>query len=354
MNTKSFINIFKNHCLNNNFEKSSFQKDLVIRLSKFTSHFNNKSSWLKRFFKSKEKRGFYIYGSVGVGKTMIINLYYEFINVNKKKYHFNQFMIDVHKFIHENQKKNHDNQNLLKKYADKLKSQYELIFLDEFQVTNIVDAMILGNLFDNIIKNNINVLITSNTSPENLYKDGLQRDQFLPFIKIIQNNLHIFELKGNLDFRKKDITQIDRFFSPNNSANQFKINQIFHTITKNRKKINKNLIVKGRKFELKNFYDGIARFDFNELCDKNIGAEDYIELAKICKFIVIDNLPNFSDQNINQQQRFITLIDILYEHKIKLMISCNVHIDKLESSNNLANVFKRTLSRIYQLTSPGN
>ena len=354
MNTKSFINIFKNHCLNNNFEKSSFQKDLVIRLSKFTSHFNNKSSWLKRFFKSKEKSGYYIYGSVGVGKTMIINLYYEFINVNKKKYHFNQFMIDVHKFIHENQKKNHDNQNLLKKYADKLKSQFELIFLDEFQVTNIVDAMILGNLFDNIIKNNINVLITSNTSPENLYKDGLQRDQFLPFIKIIQNNLHIFELKGNLDFRKKDITRINRFFSPNNSANQFKINQIFHTITKNRKKINKNLIVKGRKLELKNFYDGIARFDFNELCDKNIGAEDYIELAKICKFIVIDNLPNFSDQNINQQQRFITLIDILYEHKIKLMISCNVHIDKLESSNNLANVFKRTLSRIYQLTSPGN
>ena len=96
-------------------------------------------------------------------------------------------MIDVHKFIHENQKKNHNNQNLLKKYADKLKSQYELIFLDEFQVTNIVDAMILGNLFDNIIKNNIHVLITSNTSPENLYKDGLQRDQFLPFIKIIEN-----------------------------------------------------------------------------------------------------------------------------------------------------------------------
>ena len=155
-------------------------------------------------------------------------------------------------------------------------------------------------------------MITSNTSPENLYKDGLQRDQFLPFIKIIQNNLHIFELKGNLDFRKKDITRINRFFSPNNSANQFKINQIFHTLTKNRKKINKNLIVKGRKFELKNFYDGIARFDFNELCDKNIGAEDYIELAKICKFIVIDNLPNFSDQNINQQQRFITLIDIFY------------------------------------------
>ena len=87
---------------------------------------------------------------------------------------------------------------------------------------------------------------------------------------------------------------------------------------------------------------------------RRIGAEDYIELAKICKFVVIDNLPNFSDQNINQQQRFITLIDILYEHKVKLMISCNVHIDKLESSNNLKNVFKRTLSRIYQLTSPRN
>ena len=108
---------------------------------------------------------------------------------------------------------------------------------------------------------------------------------------------------------------------------------------------------------MKRRYEGVSKTflnAYNELCDKNIGAEDYIELAKICKFIVIDNLPNFSDQNINQQQRFITLIDILYEHKIKLMISCNVHIDKLESSNNLANVFKRTLSRIYQLTSPGN
>ena len=103
---------------------------------------------------------------------------------------------------------------------------------------------------------------------------------------------------------------------------------------------------------MRNFYDGVARFDFNELCNKNIGAEDYIELAKLCKFIVIDNVPNFSNENLNQQQRFITLIDILYEHKIKLLISSSVKIDDFNSATNLNTVFKRTISRIYELTSP--
>jgi len=352
MNIKSFTNIFKNHCINHNLEKSSYQQELVTKLSKFTKEINSHTSWLKWLLKKPQKSGFYIFGDVGVGKTMIMNLYFEYLKINKKKYHFNEFMIEVHKFLHSNQDKNQTNQNLLKKYSDELKKQYNLIYLDEFQVTNIVDAMILSKLFENIFKNEVIVLITGNIEPEKLYEDGLQREQFLPFISILKQNLNIFELSGNLDFRKKDISQINRFFSPNNLTNNFKINQLFHKITKTRKKIDKNLIIKGRKLELRNFYDGVARFDFNELCNKNIGAEDYIELAKLCKFIVIDNVPNFSNENLNQQQRFITLIDILYEHKIKLLISSSVKIDDFNSATNLNTVFKRTISRIYELTSP--
>ena len=351
MNIKSFINIFKNHCLNNNFEKSSFQKDLVIRLSKFTSRFNNKSSWLKRFFTSKEKCGYYIFGSVGVGKTMIINLYFEFTNANKKKFHFNQFMIDVHKYIHENQKKNNENQYLLKKYADKLKSQYELIFLDEFQVTNIVDAMILGNLFDNIIKNNIKVLITSNTSPENLYKDGLQRDQFKPFIKIMQKQSFEYQLNIDDDYRKSKGNKTLRYYSPLNQENNFKINKLFRVMTKDKVLKEKILNIKGRKFILKNFYDGIVRLTFKEVCDKNLGSEDYIKIVKNCFFIVMENIPAFNDLNSNQQQRFITFLDIVYDQNIPMAISAEQNIDKLTSSRLLEKPFKRTISRLYELTS---
>jgi len=226
-----------------------------------------------------------------------------------------------------------------------------LIYFDEFQVTNIVDAMILGKLFKKIFDEKINVIFSSNIKIKNLYKDGLQRDQFIPFIKILENNSYEKELLIEDDYRSSNNKSLDRFLSPINQSNNFILNKFFRKITKDKDASIKILEIKGRNLEIKNFYEGIVKFNFYELCDKNLGSEDYICIANTCNFLFIENLPDFKEDNSNQQQRFITLIDILYEKKIPLMITSYKDLKSINSSKSLLKPFKRTISRLYELTS---
>jgi cell division protein ZapE len=230
--------------------------------------------------------GFYLVGSVGVGKTMILDFFFKQLNENKLRLHFNEFMIEFHDFIFANKHKT----NGIDLFVNNLSKKAKLIYFDEFQVTNIVDAMILGKLFKRIFEKKVRVIFSSNTKIKDLYKDGLQRDQFIPFIKVL-------ELK------------------------------------------------------IKNFYEKVVKFDFEELCNKNLGSEDYITIASNSDFIFIENLPNFTENNSDQQQRFITLIDIIYEKKVPLMITSHVNLSKMTSSKNLIKPFQRTVSRLYELTS---
>jgi cell division protein ZapE len=211
--------------------------------------------------------------------------------------------------------------------------------------------MILGKLFEQIFKENIKIILTSNTKISELYKDGLQRDQFKPFIKIMEEQCTELELKIEDDYRKSNENQKQRYFYPLNQETNFKINKFFRTITKDKKHLSKIINVKGREFKIENFYEGVARFDFDDLCNHNLGAEDYLEIIKNCKFITLDNVPQFSDVNSNQQQRFITLIDVLYDKDIPLAVTAEKNIDQFTSSRLLENPFKRTVSRLYELTS---
>ncbi|MDA7582845.1 cell division protein ZapE, partial [Candidatus Pelagibacter sp.] len=220
-----------------------------------------------------------------------------------------------------------------------------------FQVTNIVDAMILGTLFKSMFDENIKVLFSSNVKINDLYKDGLQRDQFLPFIKVMKNKCYQQKLNIEGDYRKSQSNKNERFLFPLNEITNFKVNKYFRQITKNILIKEKLLTIKGRKFNIKQYYDGISRFDFKDLCAKNIGAEDYIKIADVCSFIIIENIPNFNNDNSNQQQRFVTLIDILYEKNVPLMITSKSKLNLISSSIGLEDVFKRTISRLYELTS---
>jgi cell division protein ZapE len=280
---------------------------------------------------------------------MILNFFYDNLDFSKKRLHFNEFMIGFHDFVFKN--KGDKQGNIINKFVLKLKQKYELIYFDEFQVTNIVDAMILGNLFKKIFDENIKVLFSTNIKINDLYKDGLQRDQFLPFIKIMKNKCYQKNLTIEEDYRKSQNKKNERFFYPLNEVTNFKVNKYFRQITKDLSLKEKILIIKGRKFTIKNYYDGVARFNFKDLCAKNIGAEDYIKIAEICDFIIIENIPNFNNINSNQQQRFITLIDIIYEKNIPLIITSQSKLDSLSSANNLEQSFKRTISRLYELTS---
>ena len=220
---------------------------------------------------------------------------------------------------------------------------------DEFQVTNIVDAMILGKLFDQIFKEDIKIIVTSNTKIGELYKDGLQRDQFKPFIKIMEDQSFQYKLVIEDDYRKSNAQ--DRYFFPLDEETNFKINKFFRSITKDKNKTEKIINVKGRNFKIENFYEGVSRFDFKTLCDQNLGAEDYLEIIKNCSFIVIDQIPQFDNFNSNQQQRFITLLDIIYDNSIPIAVTADQSLDKFTSSKLLEKPFERTISRLYELTS---
>jgi cell division protein ZapE len=343
---------FQNHCKKNNLEINSYQLNLINDLNNFYDLNFNKSFLKKIFSKDSSKPGFYLHGDVGVGKTMVLNFFFDQVGERKLRKHFNEFMLNFHDFFHERKETNEE--NIINQFVKDLKSKASLIYFDEFQVTNIVDAMILGKLFDQIFKENIKIIVTSNTKISELYKDGLQRDQFRPFIKIMEDQSIEHELKIEDDYRKSSDNQKQRYFYPLNEETNFKINKFFRTITKEKKQSLMTINVKGRDFKIENFYEGIARFNFNDLCDQHLGAEDYLTIIKNCKFIVIDQIPQFNDTNSNQQQRFITLLDVIYDKSIPIAVTANQNLDQFTSSRLLEKPFKRTISRLYELTSKDN
>ena len=333
---------FIEFCNKNKFEINKKQIEILNSLEKFISPRNK---LLNFFFKKKVFRCFYLYGNVGVGKTMIANFVYEQINIKKTKFHFNEFMISFHDFRH----KKKDN-NSISKFVKNLKNKFDFVYLDEFQVTNIVDAMILGKLFENIFLSNIKILITTNIKLVDLYKDGLQREQFIPFISLIEKKSVQKELFLEDDYRVQNQDNNQRIFYPLNEKTLFKINQKFRIFTKNFKKEQKTINTKGRDFKINNYYGGLARFSFKELCDQNLGAEDYLNISHLCDHIFIEEVPVFNEYNSNQQLRFITLIDIFYEKKISLTLSLETDLSNIGTSKKHSETFKRTISRLYEMT----
>ena len=344
MNLKKSFLIY---CEDNQFEINDNQINIINDLQGYYLKNFKKSFLNKIFFIKENKLGFYLEGDVGVGKTMILNFFFDNLKEKKLRLHFNEFMISFHDFTFQNK----DKESRIDSFVKDLNKKAKLIYFDEFQVTNIVDAMILGKLFEKIFEKKISVIFSSNTSIDNLYKNGLQRDQFIPFIKILKNNCFEKNLLIQEDYRSVNNKSSGRFLSPLDKKNNFRFNKFFRKISKDKKKMSKILDIKGRRLIVENAYDRVFKFKFEDLCNKNLGPEDYIMIAENCDFIFLENLPNFNDDNSNQQQRFITLIDILYEKKIPLMITSKVNIDLIRSSKSLVNPFKRTISRLYELTS---
>ncbi len=341
---------FLEHCKKKKFEINQSQLIVIDNLNNYYKE-NFKKSFFEKINqilkKKNNKAGFYLVGDVGVGKTMILNFFFDQLKEKKLRLHFNEFMIKFHDFIFQTDNKENGIDSFVKDLNDKV----EILYFDEFQVTNIVDAMILGKLFKKIFEQKIKVIFSSNINITNLYKDGLQREQFIPFIKILKNNCYQEKLSINEDYRLGKNISLSRFLSPINESTNFVFNKFFRKITKNKIKNSKILEIKGRKIEIKNFYEGVVKFNFNELCDKNLGSEDYVKIVNESDFIFIENLPIFKEDNSNQQQRFITLIDIIYEKKIPLMITSEDNLDSIKSSKSMVEPFKRTVSRLHELTS---
>jgi len=341
-NNINLQDIFKKFCEQNEFEINSSQIEIIYLLDNFL---NPKKSFINKFIKKDKKLCFYLCGKVGVGKTMLLDFVYQKFEHKKLRQHFNEFMINFHDFRH----KKKDN-NTISAFVKKLKKKYDLIYLDEFQVTNIVDAMILGKLFEIIFEEKIKMIITTNTKLNDLYRDGLQREQFLPFISIIEKFSVQKELLIKDDYRMTNNNSLQDYFYPLNKKTSFRINQRFRELTRGKDKDKKIITTKGRDFIIENFYSGVVRFKFKELCDQNLGAEDYINIANICNHLCIEEIPKFNNDNSNQQLRFITLIDILYEKKIHLILTHEEDLKNLSSSIKHSEIFKRTASRLFEMT----
>jgi len=304
------------------------------------------------FFRAKQPpRGLYIWGDVGRGKSMLMDLFFELAPVAQKtRIHFNAFMADTHARIHaERQRGEHDDP--IPPVARAIAERATLLCFDEFQVNDVADAMILGRLFQQLFERGIVVVATSNIAPERLYDGGLNRQLFLPFIDLIRERLDILELTGPNDYRLQRMSGLDIYITPLGPGADAKMDSAWARLTDNAEPKPVSLPLLGRQVRVPCAAKGVARFSFEDLCAQPLGAVDYLEIARHFHTILIDRIPEMNESMKNWARRFTLLIDTLYDEGAKLICSAAVPPDRLYPEGDGSKAFQRTASRLVEMQS---
>jgi cell division protein ZapE len=303
-------------------------------------------------------RGLYIWGSVGRGKTMLMDLFFEGLTVRRKRrVHFHDFMADVHERIHlwRQQLKQGTvrGDDPIRPVAASLAEEAWVLCFDEFAVTDIADAMILGRLFTALFEYGVVVIATSNVEPDRLYEGGLNRTLFEPFIKLLTERMQVVHLEARTDFRLEKLAGSPVFHVPADAASRKALDLAFRRLTGRERGHPVTLRVKGHPVEIPEAAGGVARFDFTDLCSKPLGALDYIALAHDFHTMIVENIPALTFDRRNEAKRFITLIDTLYDHHVKLLASAEVDASDLYEAETGREVFEfgRTVSRLIEMRS---
>ena len=323
--------------------------DLVSRIA---SRGSSKSGGLRGLFKSKAPKnvkGLYLYGGVGRGKSMLMDMFYDAAPFERKRrVHFHAFMQEIHESMHIARQKGVS--DAIEPVADDVVAQAELFCFDEMQITDITDAMIVGRLFEKLFAAGVAIVTTSNRHPDDLYKDGLNRNLFLPFIELIKENLTVYNLDSENDHRQNRLQAHKTYFSPIDEAAEMAIQRVWTDLAGVPAK---PLVIKhkARDITLPAFHNGVALATFRELCGQPLGPGDYLAIAQNIRVLILKDIPRLSRAQNNEAKRFVTLIDALYEAKVRLIASAAAEPEHLYEEGRGAFEFERTASRLREMQS---
>ncbi|HEY1722733.1 MAG TPA: cell division protein ZapE [Magnetospirillaceae bacterium] len=321
----------------------------------FSNHGSRQLGWMAddSGMEGVGKQGLYLYGDVGKGKSMLMDLFFDSVPVtSKKRVHFHEFMRDVQQRLYGlRQDKSVKDADPIPRLARDIAQENWLLCFDELQVTDIGDAMILGRLFEGLFENGIVLMITSNRPPDDLYKDGLQRDRFAPFIALIKERLDVLELAAERDYRMGRDRDATVYYSPASATTEATLKSQFLSLNNGKSPVADTVYVLGRKLNAPRTGDGIVWFTFDELCRSALGPSDYLALASLYRTVMLSGIPLLGPDERDAAKRFVTLIDALYEHNVHFICSAAAPPDGLYPTGDGAFEFKRTVSRLMEMQS---
>jgi cell division protein ZapE len=310
----------------------------------------------------KAPRGVYLWGDVGRGKSMLMDMFFAAAPIaRKRRVHFNAFMVETHARIHEWRELDAHARARRPEYvreagddpiapvAHAIANEATLLCFDEFQVTDVADALILGRLFEQLFARGVVIVATSNTAPQRLYEGGINRQLFLPFIALIEKHLDIVELNGPLDYRLQRMEGMPLYMTPLGPEADAAMDSAWRRLTDTVKGAPRTLTVLGRSLRVPQAANGAARFAFDDLCVQPLAAADYIAIAQAFSTVFIDRIPTMGPDRRDAARRFVVLIDTLYDEGVKLVCSAAAAPDRLYTDGDGADAFRRTASRLVEM-----
>ncbi len=291
-------------------------------------------------------KGLYLWGGVGRGKSMLMDMFVEAVDAPKRRVHFHAFMQEIHDGMHAARKRGVD--DALKPVAEAVAEEVRLLAFDEMQITDITDAMIVGRLFEQLFEARVVIVTTSNRPPQDLYKHGLNRALFLPFIKLIEDRMVVHHLAAEGDYRQGKLAGAQTYFAPVTDEAREAVDDIWTGLTTAAPEP-LTLRVKGREVILPAYSNGVARTSFDELCGRPLGAADYLALAEAVRVLILEGVPCLGRGSLNEAKRFVTLIDALYEAGVQLIVTAADEPEKLFVEGDGRFEFQRTASRLREM-----